>query len=122
MDEKPEDQLQRMVRQFLQEFKSLLDENGLFITDRQINTKALLDLGLTAKQRVDEIRSISVLDFSAGSKPDIYEKGMYWEFGKEIGGVEVYIKLKIGGTPAREQAICMSFHKAERRMRYPFKD
>ena len=122
MDEKPEDKLLREVRQFLQEFKSLLDENGFFITDRQKNSQALLDLGLTAKQREDEIRSISVLDYYAGPKADKYEKGMYWEFGKEIGGVEVYIKLKIGGTPAREQAICMSFHKAERRMRYPFKD
>ena len=51
---------------------------------------------------------------------DEFKPGYYWVFGKQIDGVEVYIKLKIAGLAGAERAVCLSFHKAERPLSYPF--
>ena len=120
MDENLEDELRKFVRQFLDEFKALIYENGLLVIGRQINRDHLLESGLTAKQREEIVLSLSVLDFSSGPTKDEYKPGYYWVFGKQIDGVEVYIKLKIAGLAGAERAVCLSFHKAERPLSYPF--
>lgn len=120
MDEIQGDALRKYVRQFLKEFKSLVYQNGLIVKDRQINMQYLLELGLTAKQREEIVLSLSVLDYCSGPIKDEYRPGNYWVFGKQIDGVEVYIKLKIAGSAAREYALCLSFHKSEHPLNYPF--
>ena len=82
----------------------------------------MLELGLTDNQRKKIILSLSVLDYNAGPIKDIYKSGDYWIFGKTIDRDEVYIKLKIVEQNDEEYAICLSFHKSEKPLRYPFKD
>jgi hypothetical protein len=120
MDEIPEEELLKSVRQFLVEFKALVDENGLDVTDRLVNKDALLELGLTARQREDIVLSLTPQDYSTGPLKDAYKSGYYWIFGKLFDHIEIYIKLKIAGPPGSEQAVCFSFHKAERPLSYPY--
>jgi hypothetical protein len=120
MGETHEDALRQFVHHFLNEFKSLIFENGLIVKDRQVNRQHLLELGLSAKQREEIVMSLSVLDYSSGPIKDDYKPGDYWVFGKQLDGVEVYIKLKIAGSPGREYALCLSFHKSEHPLDYPF--
>jgi hypothetical protein len=120
MDEIPKDELFRFIHQFLNEFKALIYEKGLHVKDRQINQRHLLELGLTARQREEIVLSLSVLDYNSGPIKDEYNPGDYWVFGKKIDDVEIYIKLKIAGSPGMEQAVCFSFHKAEYPMNYPY--
>jgi hypothetical protein len=120
MNEIPEEELRRDVHQFLIEFKSLILEKGLIVTERMVNRDLLLELGLTKEQREEIVCSLSVLDYSSGPIRDEYKPGHYWVFGKQVEGSEVYIKLKIAGSAGEEYAVCISFHKSERPLRYPF--
>jgi len=122
MDDKNMDELQKFIRQFLEEFKVLIYGNKLSIADHLKNRYALLELGFTGKQRVEIILSLSVLDYSSGPIKDIYKPGVYWVFGKIIGNEEIYIKLKIVELDDEEYAICLSFHKSENPLKYPFKN
>lgn len=120
MDESNEE-LEKDVRQFLYEFKSLILEKKLIVKDHVKNMESLLELGLTVKLREEIILALSVLDYSAGPIKDKLKAGHYWVFGKDVGGVEIYIKLKLAGPPGNEYPICISFHKSERSLSYPFK-
>ena len=122
MDDIPEDELRRYVHDFLKDFKELVDSGRFFVKERAKNRDSLLELGLTDRQRKEIILSLSVSDFSSGPHQDKYKPGIYWEFGKLIDAVEIYVKLKIAGQPGAENAICFSFHKAERPLRYPFEE
>jgi hypothetical protein len=41
------------------------------------------------------------------------------EFGLEVGGTEVYIKVNVIVEP--EQCVCMSFHLPEKPLSYPLR-
>lgn len=114
-----DNELVKHVRQFLREFKILVDQNGLTVKDRQKNQKDLLEMGLTSMQRLEIILSLSVQDYCAGPKEDMYEPGQLWIFGKHVDGEEVYIKLKIAESRGEEYAVCFSFHKSEFPLSYP---
>ena len=120
MDENEYEELYRQVSQFLLEIKNLIYQEGLKIKDRVNSRDTLLELGLTPKQREEEVLNLSVLNYCSGPRDDIYTPGIYWVFGKQINNIEVYIKLKIAGQPGKERALCLSFHKAERQLIYPF--
>jgi hypothetical protein len=122
MDEIADDELRNYVRQFLYEFKALIYEKGLIVQERQINRTHLLELGLTKSQREEIVLSLTVLDYNSGPIKDEYKPGHYWVFGRRIEGSDVYIKLKIAGYPGSEHAVCLSFHKAERPMDFPFEE
>lgn len=111
---------ERQVQTFLREFKNLVTNGGLYVIQRDINQKGLIDLGLTKKLREHEILSLSLSDFCEGPCPDVNKPGNIWIFGKEINGHEVYIKLKIVYSKPN-QAICLSFHKAANPLSYPLK-
>ena len=121
MEEIAEDELRRYVRQFLIEFKALIDQHGLYVTNRLVNRDALLDLGLTGTQREEIVLSLSVEDYCEGPILDEFRPGNLWVFGKQIGTEEIYIKLKIAGSIDNEHATCISFHKAKHPLTYPFK-
>ena len=119
MDDVSDEELCRHVIQFLREIKELIHQEGLFIQDRVKNKESLIELGLTSKQRNEEVLSLSVENYCSGPHDDIYAPGIYWVFGKQINNIEVYIKLKIAGQPGEERATCFSFHKAEGSLTYP---
>ena len=89
---------------------------------KQENIQALIDLGLTVRNRRDELLSLSVLDYCYGPVPDHDRPGYIWVFGKEIRSIEIYIKLKIVETVYPPKALCLSFHPAEHPLQYPFRE
>jgi len=109
------------VRRFLREFKSLMKEKAVYVINREDNILALIDLEINAKIRVDELKSLSVLDYVSGPDPDVSHTGVVWIFGKELLSRDVYIKLKIVEGEVEDKAICISFHPASRPLEYPFK-
>ncbi len=105
---------------FLYGFKSLKQKYGLIIYPREKNLKALFDLELTAIKREEVIDSLVVTDYYKGPKPNGMLKGHeYWEFGKCVYAKDIYIKLSLGLEDGA--VFCLSFHQAERPIRYPFK-
>lgn len=109
------------IEKFLKEFKRVWDGR---VIDR-LNDKndiTLTVLGITPNQRADEIRKLSYKNYFNGPSPDRAGKpGDWWEFGKRVKRKEVYIKLKIYKINGKKRAKCMSFHIAERPIKYPFK-
>jgi hypothetical protein len=108
---------------FLQEFKGLVYEGKIWIKDRKNTLDTLNELGYTLKNLEEILLSLTILDYYAGPKADIYVQGdHYWEFGRIIDGQEYYIKIKIGRGLRDETAICLSFHKPEWPLRFPFRE
>jgi hypothetical protein len=93
---------------------------------RLARSKTPLELGLTEQNCRDVIDSLTVENYSNGPDDDRDRPGTgkIWTFGSEVSGVEVYIKLKVfevrRGIMVETCAKCLSFHRAERSIRYPF--
>ena len=108
------------LSQFLEAFAMKKERFGIIFFNREKNLQALLTMELTAKRRDRVIDSLEMRDCFRGPRADQVHKGLsYWEFGKEVRGIEVYIKLSLGR--ADESVWCMSFHPAERKIHYPLK-
>lgn len=92
----------------------------IFRDDRGKNTQALAELEITPKYRENVIKKLKADDYSEGPIVDTLNKmGDMWVFGKDVKGREVYIKISLG-IPG-SATICISFHIAEHKMKYPFK-
>ncbi len=109
------------VEQFLNEFKQKLKIfQILFLDNRKKNTVAYLGLEITPARRRVIIEQIETLDYSQGPLDDnLFGNASLWVFGKTINNTEIYIKISMGKP--NSQVICISFHKAEHPMKYPFK-
>jgi hypothetical protein len=110
------------VQRFLRTFHAKLKVfDILFRDDRGKNRQALLDLDITPVFRVEIIKSLAVKDYSAGPVVgDLDKNTEMWVFGKDVKQREVYIKISLGFPNA--SVICVSFHLAERELKYPFKE
>ena len=111
------------VECFLEQFKIKLDIYDIVFRTRtnDKNERTLFALDITSRYRKDVIRNLEVRDYSQGPLADeLYHGTEMWVFGKDVKGQEVYIKISMG-APERH-TICISFHIAERPMRYPFKE
>lgn len=111
------------VRYFLRAFKAIAASHGVHFVDRDKTDRTLIYLGLTRANCKEELMSLSVLDYTSGPDPDFSkpDRAPLWVFGKILKGEEIYIKLKVVEGPARDSAICISFHIAEEPLSYPFK-
>lgn len=116
------DELKQKIRKFLMEFKEIVLKRGLDVIPRKENIDALAELGLTRKNRVDEIMILSVEDYCSGPEPDNDRPGYVWIFGKQINGINVYIKLKTAEAGEQKIAKCLSFHKAQYPLCFPCKE
>jgi hypothetical protein len=110
------------IREFLMEFKEIVVRRGLDVIPRTENIKALAALGLTKKDRKNEILSLSVADYCSGPESDADRPGLVWVFGKEINGVNIYIKLKTAQVKEEKIAKCLSFHFAKFPLCFPYKE
>ncbi len=114
------------VRTFLTAFKRAATEAGpkIAIVSRDKNRNALTDLGLTERQRDDVILALTPDNYSMGPEPDDVPTrgGFVWIFGAEVHGQPAYIKLKLVEDGPLRKAICVSFHAAERPIRFPFRE
>ncbi|MEJ4089538.1 hypothetical protein [Galbibacter orientalis] len=71
--------------------------------------------------REEIILNLEIEDYSKGPLEEAQQGGTeMWIFGEIIKGQQIYIKLTI--SQITDQAICISFHKAEFFMEFPFKD
>lgn len=82
------------VRAFLKEFKRLMSVCRLRVSNREVNNRGLIALGLTYKQRINEIKALNVLNYSSGPDPDHNFSGNYWVFGKMIYDHEGLYQIK----------------------------
>lgn len=111
------------VKKFLAQFKKAIEANNgsLYVVSRQKNRDSLIILGLTEEIREEIILSLSLQDYCDGPKRDPIWAGDVWEFGRVIEGEEVYIKLKLETICGNERPTCISFHKAQCPLTFPFK-
>ena len=111
-----------IIKSFLQELKAIIKSLGIIFSNRPKNSiQNLADLSITAKMREEIILNLEVEDYSEGPLEETQQGGTeMWVFGKMIKNQQVYIKLTI--TKNTGNAICISFHKAEFLMKFPFKD
>ena len=108
------------VKQFLLDFKqAATTSSGVDLVPRDQNMKTLSYLGITKKNAEEILLGLSVADYCKGPIPDKDKAGELWEFGRDMDGEEVYIKLKV--VKELNLAKCISFHIAKYPMKYPLK-
>ncbi|MEX2600735.1 MAG: hypothetical protein WD355_03745 [Balneolaceae bacterium] len=107
------------VEKFLKRFKSKLKVFDVVFVGRAKNTQTLLDLELVPASRTKLLEQLEVNDYCEGPLEEtMHGVGSMWVFGKEVSGTEIYIKVAMGQTG--NSVICISFHRAEQTLRYPF--
>ncbi len=113
------------VLSFLSLFKGCVILDRYMVKNKEKNRQGLINLGITPDQRRETLLGLTPEDYHAGPKPDDtdYTKEV-WEFGRDVGGVEVYIKLRVVKDPRKKgvyHATVWSFHPAEHPMKYPLR-
>ena len=111
----------REVGRFLEDLKEKIRFFEIRFRPRDKNLQALADLDITATKRLEYIMNLRVEDYYAGPKNDTYDMALpdYFEFGIQVKGVEVYVKISMGLS--NKPVDCMSFHPAEFPINYPLK-
>ena len=109
------------IKTFLDRFRIKAKTFGLkFRMDRNKNFQGLLDLEINAQKRESIVMELEPEDYYKGpTENTLNDDGDLWEFGKSIKKKEAYIKLAEGKDD--DSAVCVSFHSAERKIKYPFK-
>lgn len=110
------------VEAFLKRLKEKIKVFDIvFRDDRGKNLQTLATLEINTIVRKQIIMNIEPEDYVEGPIVDTLNKmGEMWVFGKDVKGHEVYIKITLG-LP-NSSTICISFHVAEHKMNYPFKN
>ena len=112
----------KVVDSFLRDFKGkmkILDI--LFRDDRGKNKQTLIDLEISPYQRKNVLEKLEVTDYSEGPiEEKLYGGSDMWVFGKEVKNKEIYIKITMGYS--NSSVICISFHRAEHKLNYPFEE
>lgn len=94
-------------------------------TDLPKNEVTILKLGITTEHVLEEICGLTYRDYHKGPDDNKSEKGppkgQVWFFGKQVDGLEVYIKIHIVPTKKFTNGICISFHEPEYPMSYPYR-
>ncbi len=123
MEELSEDKLRWQIIHFLKDFKELIRDRAYSVNRHEKNKQALTNLSLTSQNRDEIILLLELEDYCKGPLPDQLHPGeIYWEFGREINGIEVYIKLQIVTLESgNDWAFCLSFHPAEHPLKFPFR-
>lgn len=92
----------------------------MFIDNRDKNLKSLLALEISSLRREEIIAGLCARDYSEGPLPDtLHHISDMWVFGKKVNKQEIYIKISMGRPD--NKTICISFHIAEKSMKFPFK-
>jgi len=108
------------INRFLGNFKKSINKHSLHVLKRDKNIKTIVELGFKLLDVSDEILRLTYMDYIDGPKTDYDDNypGVLWEFGKNIKYEDIYIKLKLSD----DKPVCISFHVAEKKLAYPFKD
>ena len=107
------------VKNFLSSMNVKIDVFGMVFADRQRCQETMRMLGINEIVAKSIIKALDATDFSKYFD-DASQWGCdLWAFGKDINGEEIYIKIGLG-LPNR-QTVCVSFHKPDHPIQYPFK-
>lgn len=94
-------------------------------SDRTKNEQTMLSLGFSDRHVGEEILTLTYKNYHKGPEDnrskDGPSKGEIWVFGKEIAGIEIYIKIHIVPTKRDTHCVCISFHEAEYSLTYPYR-
>jgi hypothetical protein len=101
------------------------DDNGhIQLKPRDKNENTLAELGYSPTNCFHEILGLTYKNYCDGPNSNISRsgsrKGAIWEFGKFVCGIEIYIKIQIIPTGNNNECVCISFHRAERDLIYPY--
>lgn len=109
------------VEYFLQQLRDKMRFFEVVFRPRDKNIDTLAELDLIPKARIEYLKNLTLEDYYTGPNKDTHDdkRPDYFEFGINIKGEEVYIKISLGLL--NKPVDCMSFHKAERPITYPFK-
>lgn len=112
------------VTRFLHEFKMLSRLFGVYFFERAKNDKALLELDISRRQRMEVIMSLCAEDYVSGPSENLIQgmEGDVWVFGKHIKRKECYIKICINNGRSKKYCVCISFHVAEHKLKHIFKN
>lgn len=110
------------VRRFLLDFKEAVSAGrGIDLVPRENTLLTLQFLGLTKQNLEDIVLSLSVVDYCSGPELDHDRGGEIWVFGADIGGYEIYIKLKLAEVSSTKIPKCLSFHISKHPLQYPYR-
>ena len=108
------------IAEFLKTYKSFAQKNWTLIP-RKKNLDSIAELGIAIKQAKTAVLGLTVTDYCSGPEEDYSRQGVHvWVFGAKINDAEIHIKLS--DDFSGDQAKCLSFHKAERPLKKPFKE
>ncbi|MEX0720796.1 MAG: hypothetical protein WD059_09025 [Balneolaceae bacterium] len=94
--------------------------NVVFI-DREKNAQTLLEMEMVPADRTKVLENLKTEDYCKGPlENSMHGAGRMWEFGKNISGTDIYIKIAMGRE--NNSVICISFHTAEQPLQYPYKE
>jgi len=112
----------QIVEIFLKELFDKIKFRDIAFRPRDKNLDALAELDITPIKRIEYLLALKVEDYYSGPNKDTYDpsKPDYYEFGIQIKGKEVYVKISLGLQG--KMVDCMSFHIAEFSMSYPLKN
>ena len=106
------------VTLFLILFKEFAQKKFVFVP-RDKSLDSIARLGITLKQAKQEVMELTYENYCRGPVPDTLRGGELWEFGRQIEGKEIFIRLKV--VLQYDMAKCQSFHVAEQPLQYPYK-
>jgi len=92
-------------------------------SDRSENRATLTALGLQPSDMYDIVcstRPEQALHAPWGNRYDQFRHEMTCDFGIEVDGRDVYVKITVVGTEANAHGCVISFHFAEKPFQYPF--
>ena len=120
------------VKKFLDELKAIINDVSFDSDDDLIIIKSskdevqystrytLFDLDYDTVDVVDRLKELTVSDYSETLiDKDDDKPPLLFVFGKDINNRQVYIKLKIKGENNR-RILCLSFHYAKHKMKFPY--
>ncbi len=107
------------ITDFLKKFKHVLSVDIVFIPRRD-NVATIAYLGITIAYVKTILSQLTYKDYIRGPLSDKAKPGnMLWEFGVNIQGEDIYIKLS--DDFGFDRAKCISFHIATYPLVYPHK-
>lgn len=112
------------VARFLADIRDAVDGKGtgriIFVsTDK--NKALLARLGFTHEAALEDIKSLTVEDFSSGPEPDDQGRPCFiWKFGTNVDEIEIYVKFG-DWRPGKPEFFLISYHERERPLPFPFR-
>jgi len=107
------------VEQYLKELSEKINIFDIIFEDRKEFFELQKELEITLSFCINIIKELTYKEYYKGPTIDMIHGGEYWEFGKRIKKVNVYIKINKGLLS--KPVICISFHKAKYKMTFPLK-